>query len=146
MPTSTVVHEWRPDGLASHARGGNDGGGTAPLVLFGLYDWTTTTVKVRGFGVKDWFCLAGVWTNITGGGEELDTAITISAAAYIYIKLHRASAGQTVTLEQAAAKPGGDADDEPYLLWYIGWDSTNSVIDRSDIRDLQKSQNMTAMA
>jgi len=119
--------------------------------LFDLYDVAKTTVKVRGFDMKGDstnkdFALSGVWTDITGGSEELDVDITISADTWIYVKLHRATSGQTVTLEAGASMPNGDDDDEYYPLWFVGWDAGNSMIKRDAIRDLRYALRMTGMA
>lgn len=96
------------------------------LRIFDLYDVTATTCKVRGFDTAsdELACIAGVHTAISGGGEALDTAITIAAAAYLYVNITKDFDTSTATLEQTATYGDGDADEERFYLWYIGWASS----------------------
>ena len=121
--------------------------------IFDLYDLSKASFKVRGFDMLNnstnaCFALSGIWTNIAAGTAALDTAITIAANTFVYIKLHRATAGQTVTLEKlaASAMTNGDADDELYPLWYVPWLAGSSALDRAGIVDLRLTLHMTGMA
>jgi hypothetical protein len=117
------------------------------LKLFDLYDITTTKVKVRG----ETYALynAGVALSIGAGsaGYGLDADITISNNTYVYIKLDRSTPAATLEVASGASPtvPGGDDTTEYYPLWYIAWDSTNSVIDRANIVDLRHAIHMEAM-
>jgi len=113
---------------------------------FDLYDITDTTCKVRGFDtVTDKLaCIAGVHVQITGGAEELDTAITISADTYIYVNGKRSD--NTATLETSGTFDDGDDDEERFYLWFVPWDAGNSKINRNAIKKLRGIVRWTAGA
>lgn len=113
--------------------------------LFDLYDVKKTTLKVRGFDTAsdEVVCVAGVHLAVTGGGVELDTAITISANTYIYLNVTRGSPS-TATLETTATYADGDDDEERFYIWYIPWDTNH--IDIYNITDLRYTPHITGMA
>ena len=108
----------------------------ARLRIFDLYEITKTTVKIRGTSDDKLVCIVGVWTAITGGTYELDTAIDISAIAadaYIYVTVKRVIASaSTAKLEGGSSLPNGDEDEEHYPLWFIPWDAGDSAIDAAE--------------
>jgi len=111
--------------------------------LFGLYDVTDNDVTVRAATSGKEACIAGVHYAVTGGGEELGVAITISANTYIYLNLTRGSPN-TATLETSATMADGDDDEERVYLWYIPW--TGTQINVRAIEDLRTMPHVPAMA
>jgi hypothetical protein len=137
ISSRTVRHEWRPDGIVSHAADG--GGMPPPRMLFDLYEIGPASVKLRGTGGRTakLFCLRGVWLDITGGTYNLDTAIDLSAksSGYLCLLVTRTDPGGTCTIEHAAGDdpPDGDDDTEYLPLWYIP--ISGGAIVRSGIED-----------
>lgn len=141
-PSATARPEWRPDGVAYNVA--REMTPTwRPMALFDLYDVGTTTLKVRGTGDDKTACIAGVWTAVVGGGEELDADITLSASAYLYLLLTRTPGGGTATLEQSPTLPDGDDDAEAVVLYYVPWDTDH--IDRRNIIDYRAAPHLPAM-
>ncbi|MBM4094187.1 MAG: hypothetical protein FJ276_32990 [Planctomycetes bacterium] len=139
ISTPSVWHEWRPGGVASHAR---DQSVVPARYLFDLYEIGEASVKVRGTGgraspTKKLFCLRGTWLAVTGGTYEFDTDIDLSAKAsgYLCIDVTRTNEGGTATLEhhEGANPPDGDEDNEYFPLWYIP--IASNLIVRSGIED-----------
>jgi len=123
--------------------------------LFELYDFTLTTVKVRGLSdLNDELSdIAGVWRQVGTGTAELDTAITISGYSVIWIKSDRAT--NTATLEvtadtlanwQSNGLPNGTDEYAVQPLWWIPWDSTKSQINLLSVTYLGDAPSIPAMA
>ena len=103
--------------------------------LFGLYNFGTNTVSVYGgpqndekfdYAALDWLAVAGV-----------DTPITISAAAYLYVEWDLVT--QSASVEQNPTWPPTAQDDHEYFpLWYVPV-STGGVIEAESVFDLRNA-------
>jgi len=103
--------------------------------LFGLYDRTATTLKIRR-SIGKGAAVAGVWVGVGNGSASFDTAITIGDNTWIYLKVHRTTSGGSATLEKVTGAlnlPDGDEDDEIFPLWYVPF--ADGEITAADIVD-----------
>jgi len=121
--------------------------------LFDLYEMDDygATLKVMGHGYNELVPIAGTWKDIGAGagGIDLDTTITISSNTYIYVKIDRENIVCTLEVQtsaEAGSPPDGNEAWEPFVLWYIPWNSGNSTINWYNIVDYRSTSKWDAGA
>jgi len=115
---------------------------------FDIYDRTSTTLKVRGFDLRNnsgdnLIQMQSVWQDVGAGagGVDLDTAITITETSVVALKYVTNTSGtHTVTIELVThpVSDGSDGATEAVRyapLWYIPF--ADSVITWSGVYDLR---------
>jgi len=107
ISTPSVRHEWRPDGIVSHARGGGESAADLSAWRWAWASGTTITVQPGALAI------AGI-----GAWETAAATVTLSGAtAYVYVAQTKATRATIVAATTLTTYPQGTAGEFRFALY-----------------------------